>query len=242
MNMFKQWLWGMAMLAFAGTAHGAEDALRLIAPLNQAMPLASFSDGKLNGGILKDLGDALARRLGRPIIYVITDGDQVGQVLTAGKADGICYVRPFWIDGDFDWSRPLIPDSELIAAHPDMPVVRSLLDLRDRPVGTVKGYRYPRVEQVLGLRLRRLDAETMEENLRNVMLGHARYTVLSRSTLDYQLKVNKTLRLRADLKVASYDAQCAFSRRGKIVFSDIDKAINGLIDDGSVRRTLARYR
>jgi polar amino acid transport system substrate-binding protein len=232
----------LALLLPFGLARADSDPLRMIAPLNQAMPLASFDGDKLTGGILKDLGDAIGQRLGRHSVYVSVAGDAVGAALSKGKADGICYVRPFWIDGAFDWSRPLIPDSELVASHPDEPVVRSLLDLRDRPVGTVKGYRYPRVEQVLGLRFRRIDSLTMEDNLRNVMLGNARHTVLAQSTLAYQLKINKSLRLRPDLTFASFTAQCAFSRRGNVPFSDVDKAINSLIDDGSVKRILARYR
>jgi ABC-type amino acid transport substrate-binding protein len=240
--MFKRCVSVLALLALAGAAHAGKDALRMIAPLNQAMPLASFHGDKISGGILKDLGDAIATRMGRPVVYVSVAGDQVAAVLSAGKADGICYVRPFWIDGHFDWSRPLIPDSELVASHPDMPLVRSLLDLRDLPVGTVTAYRYPRVEQVLGLRFRRIDSPTMEENLRNVMQGTARHTVLARSTLDYQLKVNKSLKLRPDLVFASFSAQCAFSRRGNVAFTDVNQAINSLIDDGSVRQILARYR
>ena len=214
----------------------------MIAPLNQNMPLASFADNKLSGGILKDLGEAIAQRLHRHAVFVSVAGDRVGAALSQGQADGICYVRPFWIDGEFDWSAPLLPDTEVVASHPDMPVLRSLLDLRDRPVGTVTGYRYPRVEQVLGLRFRRIDSPTMEENLRNVMQGHARYTVIARSTLAYQSKINKSLKLRSDLTVASFTAQCAFSRRSHLPFADIDQAINGLIADGSVQQILARYR
>ena len=240
--MFKQIVCILAALSAAGAARAGEDELRMIAPLNQAMPLADFHDGQLSGGILKDLGDALAARLQRRPVFISVAGDQVAAVLSKGKADGICYVRPFWIDGEFDWSRPLLPDSELVASHPDMPVVRSLLDLRDRPVGTVASYRYPRVEQVLGLRFRRLDSPTMEENLRNVMQGNARYTVIAHSTLAYQLKVNKSLKLRPDLKIASFTAQCAFSRHGGVPFAHVDKAINALIDDGSVQKILAKYR
>ncbi len=239
--MFKPFVCVAAVWALAGPAAGG-DALRMIAPLNQTMPLASYDNEKLTGGIIKDLGDAIARRIGRRAVFVSVAGEQVGRALAAGKADGICYVRPFWIDGDFHWSRPLIPDSELVASHPDVPVVRSLLDLRDRPVGTVTSYRYPRVEQVLGLRFQRVDSPTMEENLRGVMQGKARYTVIARSTLAYQMKVNKSLKLRADLTFASFTAQCAFSQRGNIPFRDVNKAINALIDDGSVRRILARYR
>ncbi len=239
--MFKQFVGVAAVWALSGPAAGG-DELRMIAPLNQAMPLASFDKDKLTGGILKDLGEAIGRRIGRRAVFVSVAGEQVGAALSAGKADGICYVRPFWIDGNFDWSRPLIPDRELVASHPEVPVVRSLLDLRDRPVGTVTSYRYPRVEQVLGLRFQRVDSPTMEENLRAVMQGHARHTVIAQSTLAYQMKVNKSLKLRADLTFASFTAQCAFSRRGNVPFSHVNKAIDSLIDDGTVRRILARYR
>ncbi len=240
--MFKRIVCLLAMLSPFGAAFAASDELRMIAPLNQAMPLAEFKDDKITGGIIKDLGDAIARRLGRRPVFLSVASEQVGAVLSKGKADGICYVRPFWIDGEFDWSEPVIPDAEVVASHPEVPALRSLHDLRDRPVGTVVGYRYPRVEQVLGLRFRRLDSPTMEENLRGVMLGHARYTVIAQSTLAYQLKVNKSLKLRTDLKVASFSAQCAFSRRGNVPFSEVNHAINSLIGDGSVQRILARYR
>lgn len=227
---------GLAGLA----AHGQE--LRMIAPLNQTMPLAQFQHDKLTGGILKDLGDAIAERVGRRSVYVSVSGDQVSQALRAGRADGICYVRPFWIDGDFDWTRPLIPDAELVAAREGAPPIRSLADLRDRAVGTVSGYRYPRVEQVLGLRFQRSDAPSMEENLRNLIAGTVRYTVISQITLGYQMRQNKALKLRSDLVYASFTAQCAFSRRGRIPFAEVSQAVNALIDEGVVDEILGRYR
>ena len=239
--MLKRLLLALVVLLLPATVQASGDLL-MIAPLNQTMPLAQFDNDKLSGGILKDLSEAIARRMGRNIAFISVAGDQVSATLAQGKADGICYVRPFWIDGDYHWSRPLIPDAELVASLPSAPVVRSLLDLRDRPVGTVTAYRYPRVEQVLGLRFQRQDSPTMEENLRRMMQGAVRYTVLAQSTLSYQLKVNKALKLRPDLIFASFTAQCAFSKRGNADFGEVDKAINGLIDDGSVASILARYR
>lgn len=238
--MLKYWICLFAMMAACFAAPAAE--LRMLAPRNQAMPLAQFEAGKIRGGIIKDLGDAIAQRLGRRAVFVAVDGDAVSAALVAGQADGICYVRPFWIDGDFHWSAPLIPDSELVVAHRDAPALRSLIDLRDRPVATVAGYRYPRLEQVLGLRFVRVDSPTMEQNLRALEEGRARYAVLSQSTLAWQQKVNPALRLRADLVFASFTAQCAFSRRSRVTAADVDRALATLVKDGSVNRILARYR
>jgi polar amino acid transport system substrate-binding protein len=240
--MLKRSIVALALLHAPQLALAADGAVRMIAPLNQTMPLAQFQNDKLTGGILKDLGEAIARRVGRHAVFVSVAGDQVAAALSAGKADGICYVRPFWIDGDFHWTLPVIPDAELVASLPEAPVVRSLLDLRDRPVGTVSGYRYPRVEQVLGLRFQRLDSATMEDNLRKMTQAGARHTVLGRSTMVYQLKINPALKLRPDLVIASFTAQCAFSRQSEVPFAEIDKAIRGMLADGTVKGILSRYR
>ncbi len=240
--MLKRLFRFLALALLFAPLIGRAGELVMIAPLNQTMPLAQFQNDKLSGGILKDLGEAIAQRLGRRIVFLSVAGEQVSQALAAGKADGICYVRPFWIDGQFDWTRPLIPDAELVAARLDAPAIRSLIDLRDRPVGTVSGYRYPRVEQVLGLRFQRTDSPSMEENLRKLQSGTVRYTVINQVTLAYQMRQSSALRLRADLVFASFTAQCAFSRRAGLPFADVNQAVNALIDDGSVDEILARYR
>jgi polar amino acid transport system substrate-binding protein len=41
----------------------------LVAPLESTMPMVRFEHGLLAGGILKDVGDALAGRLGRRASY-----------------------------------------------------------------------------------------------------------------------------------------------------------------------------
>ena len=67
--MMKRYALALALSSPLG-ATAAPDALLMIAPLNQTMPLASFDAGKLDGGIIKDLGDAIARRAGRRASYL----------------------------------------------------------------------------------------------------------------------------------------------------------------------------
>ncbi len=218
------------------------DELVMIAPLNQSMPYARFEGGKITAGIIKDISEAIAQRAGKRITFASVSGTQVSNALIEGTVDGICHVRPHWIDGEHHWSRELIPDAELIASHLDAPVIRTLADLRDRPVGTVVKYRYPRVEQVLGMRMKRDDAPTMEENLRKMMGTGPRHTIMGRNTLRYQMKTNKSLRLRPDLVFAEFRSQCAFSTKSGHAMADLDKAIKTLVDDGSIETILARYR
>lgn len=240
--MLRRFLCILAMLSVCRAVLAAPGELVMIAPTDLTMPLVQFRDGQLSGGLLKDLGDALAQRLGRHASYLSVDVDGVTPTLTQGRADGICYVLPFWIDGDYLWSRPLIPDAELVVAREGSPPVRSLADLRDRPVGTVTGYRYPRVEQVLGDRFFRIESATMDKNLQRFKAGEVQYTILIQSTMAYMMRNDKSLKLRPDLVFSTFKAQCAFSRKARVPFQDISRAIDGLAEDGSVEKILARYR
>jgi ABC-type amino acid transport substrate-binding protein len=231
-----------ALWTLSGAALAAPGELVMLAPLDQAMPIARFQNGVLVGGIVKDFGDLLAQRLGRRPVYLNADTPDVTPALGSGRADAMCYVLPFWIDGDYNWSPPLFPDAEMLAARSDMPHLRSLKDLRDQPVGTVAGYRYQRVELVLGKRFRRVDAANMEANLQQMIAGKVPYTMLSEATLTYLQRSQPDLKLHAGLVFSAYKAQCAFSTRSQIPFDEVSRAIDTLLKDGSIRQILARYR
>lgn len=213
-----------------------------IAATNNTMPLAQFEGRQLVGGILKDLGDAITQRLGRRATYVNIPSKRVWSVLMQGEADGVCYVMPSWAEGTFDWSRPLIPDGVVLAAHHRAPVVRSLAELANQPVGTVLGYHYPEVEAELGPRFIRDDAPTMEHNLKKLTAGRRQYGVVELTALEYRIRNDKAAKLRADVVFFRFKAHCAFSKRSQIPFARVERAINALHGDGTVDAILDRYR
>jgi ABC-type amino acid transport substrate-binding protein len=216
--------------------------LVMLAPLDQAMPIVRFQNGVISGGIVKDMGDALAQRMGRRPVYMNADSPEVTPALSSGRADAMCYVMPFWIDGEYNWSPPLFPDAEMIAARSDMPRLRSLKDLREKQVGTVQSYRYQRVELVLGRHFKRVDAANMEANIQQMIAGKVPYTMISEATLNYLHRVQPELKVRADLVFSAYKAQCAFSQQSKVPFDEVGRAIDSLLKDGSISQILARYR
>ncbi len=229
------------VLALATGAAQADDIL-FIAPTNHAMPLAQFKDGRISGGILMDLGTAIAQRLGRTARFVSVPSKRVSMVLASGEADGVCYVLPKWIDGDFHWSRPLIPNGMLLVAHPKAPVIRTLDELAERSVGTVAGYRYPEIEAVLGKRFMRDDAPTSEHTVSKLAAGRTSYAIVGQTMFDYRRRNDKAFHARAELVITTVITQCAFSRSSKIPFAQIEKAINALAAQGGMDDILARYR
>jgi polar amino acid transport system substrate-binding protein len=231
----------LALFACA-LAHAGQDEIVFIAPTNVAMPLAQFKDGRISGGILMDLGTAIAKRLGRTAQFVSVPSKRVSLVLAKGEADGVCYVMPHWIDGDFRWSRPLIPNTVLLVAHAKAPVVRSIAELAGKKVGTVAGYRYPEVDQALGAQFIRDDAPTSDLLAHKLAAGRTNYAIVGQSMFDYQKRNDKTFTARAELVITTVTTHCAFSRLSKIPFAQVEKAINTLADKGDVEAIVARYR
>jgi len=228
------------LLPLAVPAAAAE--LTMLAPLESTMPLARYEHGQLAGGIIKDIGDALAQRLGRRANYLSVFGAGVQAALSSGRADLMCHVLPAWIDGDYLWTEPMFQDAEIIAGYGTAPHLRSLKDLRGKRVGTVAGYRYPRIEQVLGQRFNRVDAPSMEHNLQSAMKGAVPYAIVSEVTLAYLKRSDARLALRPELVFAAFKTQCAVSRSGRATLADVAQALDAMSKDGSIDQILARYR
>lgn len=233
-----------SLLAFSSCLAPAMAAPEIVflAPLSSAMPLARFENGQLAEGILKDLGEAIAGKLGRQVRFVSVPGKRVEFMLREGQADGVCNVLPSWIAGDFAWSRPVIPNAGIIISRSDAPVVRSLNDLAGQRVGTVLGYKYPALGTLIGTLFTREDARTVQQVLLKMEAGRHAHAVGERLELDYELRVNHALKLREDLVYETYKTACAFSRAGKIPFAAIEAAINALSAAGAIDAILARYR
>lgn len=220
----------------------APQEIVFIAPTNNTMPLVRLSNGRLTAGILKDLGEAIAQRLALKVRFDPIPSKRVWTVLREGAADGVCYVMPAWAEGDFNWSRPLIPDGAVIAAHANAPVVRGLTELAGVPIGTVLGYHYPFVEATLGKSFVRDDGPTMEHNLIKLSVGRREYAIAELISVQYKMRNNRSLPLRIDVVYENIKTHCAFSKRSAVPFADVDRAINALVADGTMDRILAPYR
>jgi ABC-type amino acid transport substrate-binding protein len=239
-NWRKSWCLAFLMAGVSSLTWGQE--LVFLAPKSQTMPLADFQGDRLVDGIVKDLSEAIGARLGLPVRFLAMPSKRLGKALADGEADGVCYVLPLWIDGDFHWSRPLIPTAEVIVANPPAPQLRQLADLAEQPVGTVLGYRYPLVDAALGERFRREDALDMGLLFAKQRMGRTRYAIVDQLSLSYHLKIDPKLSLRSDLVLSRSVNRCAFSRSSKIPIKTFERAIDAMVTDGEVERILGRYR
>jgi ABC-type amino acid transport substrate-binding protein len=234
----------MPLLAalFCLPAHAEDGIVRFVAPENLSMPLADFENGRLAQGIIKDLGEAIAQRMGRKAVFLAIPSKRAEQFLAAGRGDGLCYISPLWAIGTYNWTAPLIPDATVLAARSDAPVIQNFKDLADQPVAITMGYRYPPVEQALGPHLLRDEAPSVDLDLEKVAKGRVRYALVNKLAYDYETRTHPEWKLRADKVFEPVEASCAFSLKSPLRFAEVKAAVDSLIAEGRISAIIARYR
>jgi len=229
----------LALSCLCGAARAEE--LVFLAPTNHSEPLARFEQGRLSGGLLKDLGEALAKRTGQQARFVPLPSKRVGAALHAGEADLLCYVMPGWIEGDFHWVEGLIPDAVLLVANARGQAPNALSELRGRPIGTVLGYRYPEFETTLGSEFQRVDARDTGSNLDKLLAARVDYAIVERSAFLAFQRRNPDSGLRELQLIAEFSAGCALSKRSSQSAATLTQALQAMRSSGELARVLAPY-
>jgi polar amino acid transport system substrate-binding protein len=236
----------VALVLSAGAAPAAEPKTKMVFAVTSTnvMPLIQIENNVPIRGILRDLGDAIAAALGRQAVYLVVPRRRIAEAVVTGEADVRCYVRPQWDDMDVHWSKPLVPNGDVVAMRRGAAVPTGPQALAGVRVGTVIGYRYPEMSAVLGENFVRDDAPTEDSNMAKLAAGRFDYAVVNKLALQYFLKTRDEGRALAPdiLPLSSFVTQCALSRKSAISAAEFDQAIEGLLRRGAVKQILARYR
>lgn len=233
----------LTALLVAACARAAEPPpLRVVAPTNQSMPLLKMVGAVPVDGLLKDLGELLASRLGMTAAFMPLPSKRAGPAVASGAADLLCYVKSQWLDGPLLWTAPFLHGTGVIAAGAQAPAVTRLQDLQGERLGTVLGYRYPVIEQALMQPLLREDVADADTNLRRLALGRVRYAVTDRATLGDFLRRHPDSGLREVLLVEDYRLGCALTPERPDLLPALNKAVAQIQADGSLEALQARYR
>ncbi|HEX5340956.1 MAG TPA: transporter substrate-binding domain-containing protein [Duganella sp.] len=227
-----------ALLAFNAWAA----PLVVLVDTGTEMPMAGFEHGRLVEGIHKDLGQALAAKLGREANFLLLPRKRIAMALESGQADLLCLYLPPWLPGKFNWTRGFFPVSEVVVSDTTVPQPRRLGDLRGQPVATVLGYYYPELDAALGKDFVRDDGPSSSANLRKMAAGRLHHAITQQSTLDYYLKVGDKLSAYSLLVVKNYKAQCAISPQSQVAVGAVNKAIDQLIKEGSMNKIISHYQ
>ena len=239
----------LATLSFAAPCRS--DNIVFAVSTGSAMPMTAFHDPArgaaiLTGGLLKDFGDALARELRLQPRYLTLPRKRVEAALIGGQADLLCDLRPEWLDSKaWMWSETVFSNNMTIVSRISTPPLSRLQDLTGKRVGTVLGYRYPEVEQQLGVDgFQRDDATSDDINTNKLLNGRFEYMMSNSLYYDYQRKVHpRGAALNPEVfTIRPFDTYCALPPTGRLDIVRVNRAIVALRKRGDMQKIYDRYR
>jgi len=238
------WLGGVSALLLCAVAQAQPPRpLVMLVETSALMPQARIEGDRVVEGLHLDLGQALARRLGRDLVAKPVPRKRLAEALQRGEGDLLCDYQSDWLPGAFAWSRPFLPDQALLVSAASAPAPATLTALAGQPVGTVRGYVYPEVADALRSGFLRDDAPDAVANLQKLELGRIRHALTGRRVLEYQQRIGRfRLPLHPPLVVSEVLAQCALSPSSPVGLAALNAAIQGLVSEGELNRLLAKYR
>ena len=233
----------LLLLALGAVPVRAASDLTFLVNTGIQMPMARFDGWQLTGGIHFDLGDALAKAMGRNASFMSLPRQRIVGAMENGNADLICGYIPQWLNGNFHWSQPFFPTVEVLLTSLKAERPRKLADVSGQVIGTVLGYKHPELERILGAGFVRDDAPNTDASLRKLAVGRMHHAVTSEYVYHYRRKLRDPLMaVHAPLLVKRYMTQCAVSPKGRVTVAEVNAGIARLLRDGTVDAIASKYR
>lgn len=226
----------------APTADAAERIVFAVTSENH-LPIAEIHGDTLKSGLLKDIGDALAARLGRVPEYRILPSKRLDAALTAGEVDVACNQTPEWRSAVLIWTVPLFQDRGWLVVRSTQPPVRRMEELAGKRVGMVQGYVYVDPPPGVQARLVRDDAPSMRANIEKFLRGYNDYALVNELSFRYYLKRSgSTVAIHPPLMQPVFEPACGISPRSHIHAAEVRRAAADLVSERVMAALLQRYR
>jgi polar amino acid transport system substrate-binding protein len=146
-------------------------------------------------GLIKDYVEALSDEMGVQVSFLVIPRKRLNEYISSGKADINCYSNPIWNDDPtlFFWSQTLFFVRDIIVGRssPDkqLQVPKSLNEFNGQAIGTIQGYRYPKLDPYFKTKsMIRDDAVNEESNLNKLFHAHLPFIVIDQLYLKYYRK------------------------------------------------------
>jgi polar amino acid transport system substrate-binding protein len=235
-----------ALLASSALAKGKSQIVFGV-NMDYAMPLVKLKDDNgtsvLIGGILKDLGEALAKEMELDLKWYLVPKRRVAPSLTSGKIDILCHLSEVWqpaIKNDVWWSNKLYRSSNVLVYLKEQPIT-SIKEIYGEQVGVVLNFIYTGLEDSFESgALKREDGPNNISNIKKLLKGRINFIVMSNLEFAYYNNLYPPLR-SVDLAMDEVMTKCAVSKKSKIKIEDVNKAIAKITRNGTLSKILNSY-
>lgn len=212
-------------------------------------PFAFVEDGRLTGGLIKDIGDEVALRLDRAPHYVELPVPRIEQYLQDGTVDADCITSRSWkkTPDEYNWSPTLFDGADrLLVRKNTNGQIREVNDLSGKRLGVYNGYVYhPAIMNMIADgKIQAIKVNSVEKGVLLLKLDRLDALIDFGVLLNYQMKTvdpQNELAL-APLIADEYKLSCAYSKKSSVTKEDFDRVLSELIKEGYITKILAKYR
>ncbi|UYL07989.1 ABC transporter substrate-binding protein [Bdellovibrio sp. SKB1291214] len=160
--------------------------------MDYAMPLVQIKNesgnSELTSGILKDLGEAIAKELKTTPKWFLVPKRRVSSALTSGRVDLICHLSEVLqpkIKDDVWWSAKLYRSANVLVFSKDH-AIQSIKDIYYEPVGVVLNFIYTGLDPMFKAgTIKREDGPNNLANIHKLLKGRINYIVMSNLEFAY---------------------------------------------------------
>lgn len=211
-------------------------------------PFAIQYEERLVGGILRELGDEIARRVGRQARYERFPVLRVERNLIEGIVHLTCLTSPIWqqTPDAYHWSPEVMAgqDRFLIQAGAENDI-HAYQDLRGKIIGVYHDFVYhPEIMQLFATkRAEKRVVRDVAQAMKLVKMGRIDAFIEFGSILQYELKnIAGSDLMLATLPADEFSLYCAYSKKIPLEKARLDNAINAIVSDGTMDAILEKYR
>lgn len=228
----------------------ASPLLRVAQPETATYPLLLIdATGHASGGVLKELGDKLAERLGTSAQHLIFSRRRLEDSVELGAADISCYLSPSWSDHYAKtglWSIATLPQIERLVVPASKAIPRIIPeDFVGKRVAVIFGYHYPRIQPLFDEgKAERVDVNRVGQLFRLLEQGSADVLISSEAEISSYLNANPVDKARFTVGSTAFttvETQCLVSPRSPWSLGRINAVLEGMNADGTLRRLTERY-
>jgi ABC-type amino acid transport substrate-binding protein len=237
----------LALVGLATPAQAAEPLRTVVGSM--AYPFEVFdAQGQMTGGLLKELGDQLARELGASPEYLRLPRRRTEPALAAGEVDIYCFQSPEWFDNPqkFLWSIPNLKQIERVLARKGNPLpARIPDDFVGKRVSARLGYHYASIQPLFDAgKAWRMDETQNAFMFKAVETGLTDLLITSDGEIEGHFKNNPQARQNFAIAPQSFSVvatQCAVSPKSNWSLTKINQGLAAMMKRGDMDRMTRHY-
>jgi len=233
---------------------GAPAAVQAAEPLRMVVGTMSYpfevfdAQGQMSGGLLKELGDQLARELGTQPDYLRLPRRRVEPTLLAGEADIYCFDSPEWSENPkvLLWSIPSLKQIERVLVPTNKPLpTRIPDDFVGQRVSVRLGYHYASIQPLFDAgKASRMDETQTAFMFKAVETGHTDMLITSDGEIEGYFQSNPLARKKFAIASKPFSVvatQCAVSPKSRWSLEKVNKGLSSMLKRGEMDRMTKHY-